>query len=85
MRKYFLNKRGTNNKLWGPLSPGTGLARLRAAGSGHPSLFAGVKGQGFHYGTFKKAQFTNQHVFRPSRKQFIGGAKLDEDGGGVTA
>lgn len=69
----------------GALSPGMGLACLRAAGSGHPSLFAGVKGRGFHFGTFRKAQFTNQHVFRPSRQQFIGGAKLDEDGGVVTA
>lgn len=43
------------------------------------------QGRGFHCGTFRKAQCTNQHVFRPSHAQFIGSAELDEDGGGVTA
>lgn len=41
MRKYFLNKRGTNNKLRGPYSPVDGLACLRVEGSGHLSVYRG--------------------------------------------
>lgn len=43
------------------------------------------QGRSLHCGSFRKAQCTNQHVFRPSHTQFTGGAELDEDGGGVTA
>ena len=40
MRKYFLNKRGTNNKLWGPLLPWVqDWHAWGVAGSGHPSFF----------------------------------------------
>lgn len=85
MRKYFLNKRGTNNKLLRPRLPRDGPGTPEGSRKWASLSFYRGQGRGFHCGTFRKAQCTNQHVFRPSHTQFIGGAELDEDGGGVTA
>lgn len=69
-----------------PLSPETERACLRAAGSGHHSLFIEVKGRlplwEHHRRQTPERKHTNQHAFNLSA--FPHHAGLDEDGAGVT-
>lgn len=89
MRKYFLNKRGTNNKLRGPYSPVDGLACLRVEGSGHLSVYRG-HGQPSTVGAPRKTSperklfagmFTHTNTHTTVHTEFTSHVRLNESSG----